>query len=100
MLYMILCHDSQDGLSRRASARPDHLAYLAQLQDAGRLVLAGPLPRVDGEDPGNTGYRGSLIVAEFESLAAAERWAEQDPYNLAGVFSHVDISPFKRVLPA
>ena len=82
------------------AARPDHLARLQALQDEGRLLLAGPFPAVDAVDPGAAGYTGSLIVAEFASLQAAQEWAETDPYVAAGVFRQITVQPFKKVLPA
>jgi len=99
MLYAILSEDIPDSASRRATARPAHLARLEQLQAEGRLVLAGPHPAIDASDPGEAGFSGSLIVAEFESLEAARSWADADPYVDAGVYRHVDVKPFKRVLP-
>lgn len=99
MLYMILGEDRPDSLKARQSVRPEHLARLNALQDAGRLVLAGPLPTVDAEDPGPAGFRGSLIIAEFSDLDAARTWAEDDPYLQTGVYESVRVSPFKKVLP-
>jgi len=99
LLYAIIGEDVADSLSRRLAARPDHLARLEALQQEGRLVLAGPCPAIDSADPGAAGFSGSLIVAEFESLAAAQRWAEADPYLAAGVYARVTVKPFKRVLP-
>lgn len=96
---MILGHDVPDSLARRLATRPQHLERLHALQAAGRIVLAGPLPAIDSADPGAAGFTGSLIVAEFESLEAARTWADADPYLAAGVYSHVDVRPFKRVLP-
>lgn len=99
MLYMILGQDRPGSLEQRLAARPEHLSRLEALRDTGRLVLAGPLPAVDSPDPGPAGFSGSLIVAEFPSLAEAEAWANSDPYLTAGVFSEVRVHPFKRVLP-
>lgn len=99
MLYAILGREAADGLSKRPLARPQHLEYLKQLQRQGRLVLAGPRPKVDAADPGGAGFHGSLIVAEFESLEAACVWAENDPYMKAGVFEGVDVYPFVKVFP-
>ncbi len=96
MLFMLLATDAEDTLEARLAARPDHLARLQQLQSEGRLVLAGPNPLPDNE----TAFSGSLIVADFDSLDAAEAWAEQDPYVAAGVYAEVLIRPFKKVLPA
>lgn len=100
MLYAIIGQDVADSLSKRQSARPAHLERLQSLQTQGRLVLAGPFPAIDGPDPGPAGFRGSLIVAEFESLEAAKAWADEDPYIAAGVYQSVDVMPFKKVLPA
>ena len=99
MLYAIVAHDHPKTLQARLQARPDHLARLLALQDAGRLVLAGPLPAVDSPDPGEAGFTGSLVVAEFESLEAARAWAEADPYWAAGVYAEADVRPFKQTLP-
>lgn len=99
MLYAILGHDGPDGLAKRKLARPAHLETLRTLQAEGRLVLAGPRPRVDAENPGDAGFHGSLIVAEFESLEAAQAWAKDDPYAQTGVFERVDVFPFVKVLP-
>lgn len=100
MFYAIMATDVPDSLSARLGARPDHLARLHVLQDQGRLLLAGPLPAVDSEDPGSAGFTGSLVVAEFASLADAQAWADADPYVAAGVYQQVTIKPFKRVFPA
>jgi uncharacterized protein len=100
MLYAIMATDVPDSLSRRLESRPAHVARLQQLQAAGRLVMAGPHPSIDTEDPGEAGFSGSLIVAEFESLEAARTWADADPYITAGVYGQVVVKPFKRVLPA
>jgi uncharacterized protein YciI len=99
MFYMILAEDQANSLQARLSARPEHLARLEALQQAGRLLLAGPLPAVDAMDPGPAGFTGSLIIAEFPDLDAAQRWAQQDPYIKAGVYANVRVSPFKKVLP-
>ena len=99
MLYMINGTDVADSLEKRLSVRPQHVERLQQLLNEGRLVLAGPLPAIDSEDPGNAGFSGSLIVAEFESLAAAEEWAQADPYVGAGVYESVTVKPFKQVFP-
>lgn len=99
MHYMILGLDRPDSLSLRLQTRPAHLARLQQLHEQGRLLLAGPLPALDTPDPGAAGFSGSLIVAEFESLAAAQAWAQDDPYVAAGVYAQVEVKPFKRVLP-
>lgn len=100
MLYAIVGQDVPDSLERRLAARPAHLERLQALQTAGRLVLAGPFPALDGDDPGPAGFSGSLVVAEFDSLAAAQAWADADPYATAGVYAGVSVKPFKKVLPA
>ena len=99
MLYAIIATDIANALDQRLAARPAHLARLTQLQSEGRLVLAGPHPAIDSNDPGAAGFSGSLIVAEFDSLGAAQRWAEADPYRAAGVYASVLVKPFKQVLP-
>lgn len=99
MLYAISGEDRPDSLDARLAARPAHLARLQELLAAGRLVLAGPHPAIDSENPGPAGFSGSLIVAEFESLAAAQAWADADPYIAAGVYRAVTVKPFRRVLP-
>jgi len=99
MWYMIRGVDVPDSLEKRKAARPAHLARIERLRDEGRLLLAGPLPAIDAEDPGPAGFTGSLIVATFESHAAARAWADADPYVAAGVYTHVDVQPFKKVLP-
>ncbi|MFZ1326302.1 MAG: YciI family protein [Candidatus Contendobacter sp.] len=99
MLYAILGRDAPDSLPKRLAARPAHLARLNALLDEGRLVLAGPLPAIDSADPGSAGFQGSLMVVEFSSLAEAQHWAEADPYVAAGVFTAVDVYPFRKVLP-
>lgn len=99
MLYAIISEDQADSLPRRLEARPAHLARLKALQDEGRLILAGPHPAVDSEDPGQAGFSGSLVVAEFTDLAAAEAWANADPYMEANVYAKVTVKPFKKVLP-
>ncbi len=99
MWYAIIGLDHPGSLARRVEARPDHLARLEQLRDAGRLLLAGPFPAVDAEDPGAAGFEGSLVVAEFGDLAAARAWADADPYISAGVYRDVSVRPFRKVLP-
>jgi uncharacterized protein YciI len=99
MLYAISGRDAEDSLERRRAARPAHLARLEQLKNEGRLVLAGPHPAIDAADPGPAGFSGSLIVAEFDSLADAEAWAAADPYVAAGVYREVRVRPFLKVLP-
>lgn len=100
MLYALVGQDVPDSLDRRLATRPAHLERLHALQQAGQLVLAGPFPAIDSNDPGAAGFTGSLIVAEFESLAAAQAWADADPYVAAGVYASVAVKPFKKVLPA
>lgn len=99
MLYAIMGTDASDSTAARSSVRTEHLARLETLQNEGRLVLAGPHPAIDAADPGEAGFTGSLIVAEFDSLASARSWADADPYVGAGVYSRVDVKPFKRVFP-
>lgn len=99
MWYAIEGHDGEDVLARRLAARERHLARLVALRDEGRLLLAGPCPRIDAEDPGPAGYSGSIVIAEFESLDEARAWAEADPYVEAGVYQRVDVRPFRPVLP-
>ena len=99
MWYVINGTDIEESLERRLSTRAAHLARLQQLQNEGRLLLAGPYPAVDSNDPGPAGFTGSLIVAEFESLEDAQTWANADPYMEAGVYSSVSVKPFRKVLP-
>ena len=99
MWYVINSTDTEDSLNRRLSVRAAHLARLLQLQDEGRLLLAGPYPSVDSNDPGPAGFTGSLIVAEFDSLEDAQAWADADPYVAAGVYTSVAVKPFSKVLP-
>ncbi len=99
MWYAILGTDNPGSLQARRDARPAHLARLDALREAGRLLLAGPFPAIDAEDPGPAGYSGSLIVAEFADLAAAQAWAEADPYRMAGVYREVRVLPFRKTLP-
>ena len=99
MYYAILCEDVPNSLPLRQQARPAHLARLQELLDQGRLLAAGPHPAVDTEEPGDAGFTGSLVVAEFTDLAAAEAWAAADPYVDAGVYAEVKVKPFKQVLP-
>ncbi|MBD8094512.1 YciI family protein [Pseudomonas fluorescens] len=99
MLYAIIATDVADSLEKRLSVRPAHLERLKTLQAEGRLVIAGPHPAVDSNDPGAAGFTGSLIIAEFASLADAKAWANADPYIGAGVYADVVIKPFKQVLP-
>lgn len=100
MLYMIYAEDSANSLEKRLAARPAHLARLTQLQQEGRLFAAGPLPAVDSDNPGEAGFTGSLVIAEFSSLAEAQSWAEADPYWAAGVYHKATVKPYKKVLPS
>jgi hypothetical protein len=99
-LYVINGEDVPDSLEKRLAVRHAHLARLETLQQEGRLILAGPYPAIDSPEPGPAGFSGSLIVAEFESLEAAQAWAEADPYITSGVYANVTVKPFKKVLPA
>lgn len=99
MWYAIIGQDNENSLSKRLAARSGHLARLQQLQNEGRLLLAGPFPAIDSPDPGSAGFSGSLIVAEFASLESAQAWADADPYFFAGVYNQVTVKPFKKVLP-
>ncbi|GGU82004.1 hypothetical protein GCM10009504_43260 [Pseudomonas laurentiana] len=99
MLYAIIASDVANSLENRLAARPAHLERLQQLKAEGRVVLAGPHPAIDSNDPGAAGFSGSLIVGEFESLSAAQAWADADPYIAAGVYDKVVVKPFKQVLP-
>lgn len=99
MFYAIISEDVPASLEKRKVARPAHLARLQALKDAGRLFVAGPHPAVDAVDPGDAGFTGSLVIAEFDSLEDAQRWADTDPYIEAGVYARVVVKPFKKVLP-
>ncbi|ETX10855.1 hypothetical protein MUS1_12825 [Marinomonas ushuaiensis DSM 15871] len=99
MLYSIIGTDVTNSLAARQKARPEHLARLTTLQNEGRLVLAGPNPAIDSDNPGDTGFTGSVVVAEFPSLEAAKTWADSDPYVAAGVYESVSVKPFKQVFP-
>ncbi len=99
MWYVIDGYDGQQVLSARLAARPAHLARLQALQEQGHLLLAGPCPAIDAEDPGPAGFSGSLVVAWFEDLEAARAWADADPYVEAGVYQRVEVRPFRKVLP-
>ena len=99
MLYAIVSEDIPNSLPLRKTARPAHLARLEQLKSEGRLVIAGPCPAIDANDPGEQGFTGSIVVAEFDSLEAAQTWADADPYVDAGVYLQVKVKPFKKVLP-
>ena len=99
MLYSIVGTDVDNSLPGRPDARPDHVARLIELKNQGRLIIAGPNPAIDTSDPGDAGFSGSIIVAEFDSLQAAQDWADQDPYLLTGVYQSVSVKPFNLVLP-
>jgi uncharacterized protein YciI len=99
MLYAIIATDIENSLEKRLATRPAHLERLNALLDEGRLILAGPHPAIDTEDPGEAGFSGSLIVAEFNSLEDAQAWAADDPYQQAGVYASVTVKPFKKVFP-
>lgn len=99
MLYAIIAQDNDNSLEQRLASRPAHLERLQQLKDEGRLILAGPHPAIDSEDPGPAGFSGSLIIAEFISLEDARQWADADPYVAAGVYQSVTVKPFKKVFP-
>ncbi len=99
MWYVIEGHDRPDVLAHRQRERPGHLARLQALLDAGRLLVAGPCPAIDAEDPGSAGFTGSVVIAEFDSLEDARAWADGDPYLSGGVYERVDVRPFRKVLP-
>ena len=99
MWYSLVCTDVADSLALRKAARPAHLQRLEALRDAGRLLVAGPNPSIDSEDPGEAGFSGSIIIAEFDSLTAAKDWAAEDPYQAAGVYASVSVKAYKKVLP-
>ena len=99
VLYAIISEDVADSLEKRMSARPAHIKRLQALQDEGRLVLAGPHPAIDSDNPGDAGFIGSLVVAEFDNLQAAQLWADSDPYNDSGVYAKMTVKPFKKVFP-
>lgn len=99
MLYSIVGEDVEGSLEKRLGARPAHIERLHKLRDEGKLVIAGPNPLIDSEDPGSAGFSGSIIIAEFDSLQSAKKWAETDPYVNAGVYKVVSVKPFKKVLP-
>ena len=99
MLYTIVGTDVPDSTALRKQARPDHVARLEALRDQGRLLVAGPNPAIDAEDPGDAGFTGSVVIAEFESLEAAQSWANADPYMAEGVYANVVVKPYKAVLP-
>jgi uncharacterized protein YciI len=99
MLYAIISQDVENSLEKRLGARPAHVERLSQLKDEGRLILAGPHPAIDTNEPGEAGFTGSLVVAEFDDLDAAKTWADTDPYVAAGVYQSVIVKTFKKVLP-
>ena len=99
MLFAIVSQDVENSLPLRKQARPAHIARLEALKEEGRLVLAGPNPAIESDDPGEAGFTGSVVIAEFNSLADAQNWADADPYIDAGVYASVSVKPFKRVLP-
>ena len=99
MWYAIISQDVENSLEKRLSARPAHIDRLQALKADGRLLIAGPHPAIDSEDPGSEGFTGSLVVAEFDSLTSAQSWADADPYIEAGVYQQVIVKPFKKVLP-
>ena len=100
MLYMIYSEDVENSLEKRMSVREHHIARLKDMQQQGRLIIAGPCPAIDSEDPGQSGFTGSLLVLEFDSLEQAQAWADEDPYIAAGVYKNVTVKPYKKVLPA
>ncbi|HSR01847.1 MAG TPA: YciI family protein [Methylophilaceae bacterium] len=99
MWYAIIGEDISNSLEKRLEARPDHIARLTALKNEGRLLLAGPFPAIDAQDPGRAGFSGSLIVAEFDDIEAAKQWAEADPYVSTGVYQQVTVKPFRKTLP-
>ena len=98
MWYSFVCHDVEDSLEKRTQARPAHIARLEALRDQGRLLVAGPSPAIDSNEPGSAGYTGSIVIAEFASLEEAQDWANDDPYVLSGVYRDISVKPFKLVL--
>jgi uncharacterized protein YciI len=100
MWYAIVAEDAPNSLNKRMAARPAHLTRLQALQEAGRLLVAGPFPAIDNVDPGPAGFTGSLIIAEFANLAQATEWANSDPFVSAGVYANVSVKPFRKTLPA
>ena len=99
MWYAIMAEDVPDSLDKRLAARPEHLKRIQALQDAGRLLLAGPFPAIDSNDPGPAGFTGSLIVAEFSNIEEANTWANNDPFVIANVYANVTVKPFRKTLP-
>lgn len=100
MWYVIFSQDVENSLEKRMSVRDRHLARLVQLQEEGRLLVAGPMPAIDSDNPGEAGFTGSTVIAEFNSLDEAKTWADADPYIEAGVYENVIVKPFKKVLPS
>jgi len=99
MWYVIIGKDIENSLQLRMKTRESHLARLNELSNQGRILIAGPMPAIDNENPGEAGFSGSVIIAEFESIEEAKDWASQDPYNKAGIFEELTVKPFKKVLP-
>lgn len=99
MWYALICEDRENSLEKRIEARPAHLQRLTDMQAEGRLLLAGPHPAIDAEDPGSAGFSGSLVIVDFPSLEEAQAWADADPYQAAGVYAKVTVKPFRKVLP-
>ncbi len=99
MLYSIVSQDVENSLPLRKKARPDHIQRLTELQTQGRLIIAGPSPAIDSNEPGDAGFTGSVVIAEFDNLTDAQSWANNDPYLLTGVYEKVEVKPFKKVLP-
>ena len=99
MWYVIYSEDVENSLALRKQTRPAHLERIQTLVDQGRIMVAGPCPAIDSEDPGEAGFSGSVVIADFASLAEAQQWADTDPYMLAGVYARVTVKPFKKVLP-
>ena len=99
MWYVIFAQDVENSLEKRMAARPAHVERLKSLTEQGRLLVAGPTPAIDSEEPGEAGFSGSVVIAQFESLSDAKKWAEADPYIAAGVYESVIVKPYKKVLP-
>jgi hypothetical protein len=99
MWYSIICKDKEDSLKLRLKTRESHLKRINSLSESGRILIAGPNPAIDSEEPGQAGFTGSIIIAEFNSIEAAQKWAQEDPYMMAGVFDSIEVMPFKKVLP-
>ncbi len=100
MFYLIYSEDNDNSLSKRLTVREQHISRLKALQDQGKLLVAGPCPAIDSNEPGDAGFTGSLIIAEFDNLSVAQQWADEDPYIAAGVYKKVTVKPYKKVLPA